>query len=233
MFALGQEGTVESNRCHAINNVAQADHPHSLILARLRRITLPIAALVIGTFALLQPAKAAAPDDIMRRLADELTAAVRADVELQNPNSERMAEFMRKRVVPRFNFEMITRSVIGKNWLKASAQERRILVDQFSQLMIRTYAKAVARLKDFDIDVQSVKVITPNELVTVRTTMTAMPQSYVIDYDMKLESAGWRVHDITFQGISLVNSYRDEFTTLIADSGIEGLIAELEVKNSR
>lgn len=193
----------------------------------------PFAALILGSLMFVVPAQAAAPDDIMRRLADELTTAVRADIELQNPNSERMAEFMRKRVVPRFNFEMITRSVIGKNWMKASAQERRILVDQFSQLMIRTYAKAVARLKDFDIDVQSVKVITPNEFVTVRTTMTAMPQSYVIDYDMQLDNTGWRVHDITFQGVSLVNSYRDEFTTLIANDGIEGLIAELEMKNSR
>jgi ABC-type transporter MlaC component len=33
--------------------------------------------------------------------------------------------------------------------------------------------------------------------------------------------------------VSLVNSYRDEFTSLIANNGIDGLIAELETKNSR
>lgn len=233
MFAFGLHGIANFRQSRAINYQWRFSRELSLSSALHRRILVLLAALVTVTLALLHPVKAATPDDIMRRMADELTTAVRADAELQDPNSERMAEFMRKRVVPRFNFEMITRSVIGKNWLKASAQERRILVNQFSQLMIRTYAKAVARLKDFDVDVQSVKVITPNELVTVRTTMTAMPQSYVIDYDMKLENSGWRVHDITFQGISLVNSYRDEYTTLIANSGIEGLIAELEMKNSR
>jgi phospholipid transport system substrate-binding protein len=144
-----------------------------------------------------------------------------------------MTEFMRKRVVPRFNFEMITRSVVGKSWLKATSQERRALIDQFSQLMIRSYAKAVAKLKDYDIEVQSVKVITPNESVVVHTRMIGLPQSYNIDYDMASNGGGWRVHDITFEGMSLVNSYRDEFNTLIADSGIDGLIADLEKKNSQ
>lgn len=191
-----------------------------------------IAACVVLLSA-MSPVKAATPDDVLRRLAHDLTEAVRSDSELQNPYSERMAEFMRKRVVPRFNFEMITRSVVGKNWMKATNEERRALVDQFSQLMIRSYSKAVAKLKDFDIEVQSMKVVAPNESVVVRTRMIGLPQSYQIDYDMKADEGGWRVHDITFEGVSLVNSYRDEFNSLIASSGIEGLISELEQKNSR
>jgi phospholipid transport system substrate-binding protein len=176
-------------------------------------------------------ANAATPDELVRRLANELTDAVRADSELQNPYSERMAEFMRKRVVPRFNFELITRSVIGKNWIKATSDERRTLVDKFSQLMIRNYAKAVAMLKNFDIEVQSVKVITPNEDVIVHTRMIGLPQSYNVDYEMAADDGGWRVHDITFEGVSLVNSYRDEFNSLINTSGIDGLIADLEKRN--
>lgn len=233
MFRFGHWGVANFSLSHGLETLIGALHRKVDSTITSRRVFAPLLLTIFFLGNIFSSAQAAAPDDIMRRLAEELTAAVRADIELQDPNSERMAEFMRKRVVPRFNFEMITRSVIGKNWLRASAQERRILVDQFSQLMIRTYAKAVARLKYFDVDVQSVKVITPNELVTVRTTMTALPQSYVIDYDMKLESSGWRVHDITFQGISLVNSYRDEYTALIADSGIRGLIEELEQKNAR
>lgn len=189
--------------------------------------------MLLSMLVIIAPARAAAPDDIMRRLADELTDAVRADKELQNPYSERMAEFMRKHVVPRFNFEVITRSVVGKSWFKATSQERRALIDQFSQLMIRSYSKAVAKLKDYDIEVQSVKVITPNESVVVHTRMIGLPQSYNIDYDMTSDGTGWRVHDITFEGMSLVNSYRDEFNTLIADNGIDGLIADLEKKNSK
>ncbi len=193
-------------------------------------------ALLVFGFGLIlaSPAQSAGPDDILRRLADELTEAVRADRELQNPYSERMAEFMRKRVVPRFNFEMITRSVVGKNWMKATAQERRALVSQFSQLMIRSYSKAVARLKDFDIEVETVKVVSQNESVTVKTKMIGPPpQFFQIDYDMMYDGSGWRVHDITFEGISLVNSYREEFSSLIADNGIDGLIAELEMKNGK
>ena len=108
-----------------------------------------------------------------------------------------------------------------------------MLVNQFSLLMIRSYSKAVAMLKDYDIEVETVKVVSPNESVTVKTKMIGLPQSYQIDYDMMRDPSGWRVHDITFQGISLVNSYREEFNSLIADSGIDGLIAELEMKNGQ
>lgn len=202
-------------------------------IRRLHRMLLQLLVAFVSFSMAFDAAKAAAPDEILRRLTSELTDAVRADSELQNPYSERMAQFMRKRVVPRFNFEQITRSVIGKNWMKATAEERRTLVNEFSQLMIKSYSKAVAKLKDFDIEVQSVKVITPNESVVVRTRMIGLPQSYTVDYDMAADESGWRVHDITFEGVSLVNSYRDEFNSLILNSGIDGLIADLQRQNER
>ena len=44
---------------------------------------------------------------------------------------------------------------------------------------------------------------------------------------------GWKVYDISIDGISLVNNYRRSFSSEIRRNGLNGLINKLVVKNSR
>ncbi len=53
-----------------------------------------------------------------------------------------------------------------------------------------------------------------------------------LDYDMEKTPAGWKVYDITVAGISLVTSYRDSFSEMIRDGGVDGLIKALEKKRT-
>jgi phospholipid transport system substrate-binding protein len=44
--------------------------------------------------------------------------------------------------------------------------------------------------------------------------------------------AGWKIYDISVEGISLVLAYRSEFESIIRASGVEGLIKRLAEKNA-
>ena len=107
------------------------------------------------------------------------------------------------------------------------------LIAQFSKLLIRTYAGAIANLKDLDVRVKGSRVNTPDQDVTVKTEMIGRPQPVAIDYSLGKVGNDWKFYDVTVEGVSLISAYRDEFTTIIGTSGVSGLIEQLQAKNSK
>ena len=49
---------------------------------------------------------------------------------------------------------------------------------------------------------------------------------------MKRTPAGWKIYDISVEGVSLVLTYRAEFEQITRDAGIDGLIRRLAEKNA-
>jgi phospholipid transport system substrate-binding protein len=171
------------------------------------------------------------PDELVRRLASEVTNAVRNDPELQNPNSPKIADIVGRLIVPRFDFLRITQFAMGRNWAKATPQEQKEIVEQFSRLLTRTYSNAIASLKELDIEVKGTKANSNANDVTVKTQMIGRPQPVAIDYSLINSAGGWKVYDVTVEGISLIAAYRDEFGSLVSSSGVSGLIDVLKKKN--
>lgn len=54
-----------------------------------------------------------------------------------------------------------------------------------------------------------------------------------VDYAMRLTLEGWKIYDVTIDGVSLVRTYRAEFQPIVGSSGVEGLIQRLAKQNER
>ena len=173
------------------------------------------------------------PEDLVKKLATDMTTIVRNDPALQTGNTPKLSALAEQNLGPRFDFERITRAAAGRNWNKASAEEKKELIGQFSKLLIRTYASAIANLKDLDVRVKGSRVNTPDQDVTVKTEMVGRPQPVAIDYSLGKVGKDWKFYDVTVEGVSLISAYRDEFTTIIGTSGVAGLIEQLKAKNAK
>ena len=55
---------------------------------------------------------------------------------------ERIHDAVADLVRPNFDFEKMTESAMGKYWRKATASEKKSVVSEFSELLIRTYGSA-------------------------------------------------------------------------------------------
>jgi len=68
---------------------------------------------------------------------------------------------------------------------------------------------------------------------TVRTQFVrAGGQPLPIDFQMRKTDKGWKVFDISVEGVSLVLTYRSEFDAVVKQEGIDGLVKRLAQKNS-
>jgi len=184
-------------------------------------------------FACLAPAQAqnAGAEEMVRRMAAEVTAQVRKNPEIVNSQAQ-LSALVEQKLMPRFDFGRITQIAMGRNWPRASGSEQNQVVQEFSKLLVRTYSNAIANLRDLDVQVRDSRSNGASD-VTVRTQMVGRAKPVAIDYSLSSASGGWRVYDVSVEGVSLVTAYRDEFNGIVGSSGVPGLIASLKQKNGK
>jgi phospholipid transport system substrate-binding protein len=194
-------------------------------------------AVIIGAMlaltALATPALAElAPDALARSVTDEVLTIVRADKELQAGNPQKVAQLVETKVLPHFNFNRMTQLAVGRNWRQASAAQQRVLVEEFKTLLVRTYTAAFTQYKNQTIEYRPLRMAPADTDVIVKSLIKQPAgQPIAIDYRMEKGAGGWKVYDVTIEGISLVENYRNTFNNEIQRSGVDGLIKALADKN--
>jgi phospholipid transport system substrate-binding protein len=189
--------------------------------------------LVLLLAALALPALAQeAPDAMVKRVSGEVLQVVRSDPKVQAGDQQRIREVVETKLLPHFDFERMTALAMGRNWAKASPEQKVQLVDQFRTLLVRTYSGALTQYRDQVMEYKPMRADAAATDVTVRTEVIRPGQAPVqIDYGMAKTPSGWKAYDVIVGGVSLVTNYRDEFNEQIKSGGVDGLIKTLVDKN--
>ena len=74
----------------------------------------------------------------------------------------------------------------------------------------------------------------PDDTEVTVSTVISKPgsQPTSVDYEMEKAPDGWKVFDISVEGVSMVMSYRGTFASQVQQDGIDGLIKTLTEKNA-
>lgn len=174
-----------------------------------------------------------APDALVKRTTDEIVAQIKKDKSLVS-NSRKLLDLVDKLVLPHFNFTRMTMLAVGRPWRDASPAQREQLVQQFRNLLVRTYSTALEQYSEQRIEVRPLS-LKPGETETIVRTLIHQPGGPPIpmDYRMEKSSNGWKVFDVTVEGVSIVTTYRSTFNAEISRGGIDGLIKTLIEQNRR
>jgi phospholipid transport system substrate-binding protein len=173
-----------------------------------------------------------APDALVKRISDEVIAAIRQDTELQAGNPAKIHSLVEAKVLPHFDFRRATQLAMGANWRRATPEQQEELVREFRTLLVRTYSGALANYRDQVIEFRPARVSPGDTEATVRSVVRQSgAEPIAIEYDMAKSESGWKVFDVRVGGISLVANYRTAFAEEVRNRGIEGLISLLSNKN--
>ncbi|HNJ75368.1 MAG TPA: ABC transporter substrate-binding protein [Azospira sp.] len=193
--------------------------------------------LLAGVFLLAGNAFSAdeAPDVLVKRVTEEVLTIVRTDKDIQSGNSKKATELVETKVLPHFNFLRMTSLAVGKDWNKASPEQKKRLAKEFETLLVRTYSNALTAYKSQTIVYKPLKMQPGDTDVLVRTEIRQPGQQAVqLDYGVeKQDNGAWKVYDVVVAGISLVTNYRETFAQEVRNGGIDGLITTLADKNKQ
>jgi len=177
-------------------------------------------------------AEVMAPDALIRNTVREVTDIIKQDKDIQAGDQDKILKLVDSKVLPHFDFRRMTQLAVGKYWRTATPEQRLALVTEFRNMLVRTYTKVFTVYREQKVDVKPLRMNPNDTEVTVKTGigLPGTPTTQV-DYEMKKADDGWKVFDISIEGVSMVLSYRGTFTSEIKDNGIDGLIKTLSDKN--
>ena len=176
---------------------------------------------------------AEAPDELVKRTAEDVLTIIKTDKDIQAGNQEKLFALTEEKILPNFKFDKVSRLVLGKNWTKATPDQKTAFQSEFKSLLLRTYATALSKYKNQTIEYAPLRMADGATTASVKTSIVQSGgQPIAVNYTLEKQAdASWKVYDIVIEGVSLVTNYRGQFAQEIRQNGLDSLIKKLADKN--
>ena len=126
-----------------------------------------------------------------------------------------------------FDVPSISKFVLARYWRVATEAERTEFTKLFEQLVVQSYA---ARFSEYSGETFKITNVVKNQPdpgdAIVHSQIQAAGQEPVrADWRLKNLTGGYRIVDVKIEGVSMVQTFRDEFASVIRTNG--GTVAGL------
>lgn len=164
-------------------------------------------------------------EDVTGRILDELDAR-RAEFEA---NPELLKDLVREDLLPLLDQEYSARLILGRQSRGVPPEKLRAFADAMSTIIINRYSSGLLRFRQRD----QMEVLPPNEndserMTRVRTRVKLANGGFApVDYVFRKTDEGWKVFDVTIEGVSYVLTFRNQIGPRVAADGIEQVTTEL------
>lgn len=189
-------------------------------------------AMMVAAVAAPAAGHAAAAEAVIKDTTDQVIGKLRSEGDSLLDDPAKLYSLIDEFILPRFDFQQMSKWVLGRYWRQASAEQRDEFVVQFQRLLVQTYGQALVNYRDQKVVFLPSRERSASE-VTVRAEIDqgAGPRIPIV-YEMHKVGEDWLVYDVAVEGVSLVINYRSSFGQAIKRGGIDGLIRRLAEKNS-
>ena len=198
--------------------------------------------ILLTTAWLLSPAQAenAPPDSVLELASRQMITAINANHEKIKTDPGVVNELVEEILMPHIDFIASSKWVLGKHWRRASKEQKLEFIRQFRTLLLRFYSTALAEYLTTNTVSEDMFVFLPlrgdlsSKRVIVHSEIHAPSGNIIpVKYNMHLTKKGWKVYDVSVEGVSMVTTYRTSFASEIKQKGLEGLIASLAERNNK
>ena len=130
-----------------------------------------------------------------------------------------------------FDFGEMAKRALGRPWKEQSPQKQQEFVDLFKQLLFNYYVGRVETYTDTDEKLVYDEQKIEGDYALVKTRVLNYKGSNVqLDYRLKQISGQWKVYNVVIEGVSLVDNYRGQFSSILASKPFDAFLAQLREK---
>lgn len=196
----------------------------------IKRFAATVLALVLVSVTPQAPAQDD-PTAVVRDTAERVLHSLRSE-RARYQDDKALFQLVREVVFPRIDRERTAQWVLGANWRTATPAQREQFVNEFSDLLLRTYGTALRQYDSETLNYLPVQAPAGADRVTVRTEIIRPDGPKVsVDYQLTNRSGEWKVYDVIIENVSMVVTYRSEYAAIIKRDGMDGLLKQLSERN--
>ena len=130
------------------------------------------------------------------------------------------------------DYPALAEASLGSEWANRSDAEKAEFSELLKQLVRKSYERNLKKTLDFNIEYTAEEKKGDTMVVKTRAVSKkdARSEPVEIAYVMAEKNGAWRVRDIITDDVSLVSSYRSQFTKIVKKDGFPALIKKMKDK---
>jgi len=177
-----------------------------------------------------QPGSASAA---VQSTQDKVRSALSVWFKSEGQARTRAREQARKAVSELIDFEALAKSTLGKKWDEIKPADRARYTAALKGAMEANYLAKMRQGKSSDVD-RIRSEVTGEDVqggkTVVHTKVLSGEDTAAIDYVMEKRPKGWKAVDVITEGVSLVETYREQVAKILAKKSLNDVIAALDRK---
>lgn len=184
--------------------------------------------LSIATFA------AETPLPMIKGVNDNILGVLQKNQSKLKDNPKIIEQAITQYFIPHVDTTGMSRSVLGRQaWTKASTEEKNQFTQEFTRLVLRTYAQPLShysgeKVEFLPMKASSVPQFSQIQSIIVRPNGQRIPVTYHL---VKNAQGEWKVYDLSVEGVSLLNSFRNQFGQALRNEELKAIISKMHQKN--
>jgi phospholipid transport system substrate-binding protein len=137
---------------------------------------------------------------------------------------------IRRAAVELFDFDEMSRRLLGQRWTDASPEEQQDFVALFTDLLQGAYLNTIGNYPLATITFQGETI--SGSYAQVQSRMAVGKDEVAIEYRLLERDGQWAVYDIAVDSVSLISNYRSQFTSMLKRMSFAQLLDRLRSREA-
>lgn len=173
------------------------------------------------------------PYRLVHDVATKTFDRIKANQEAVKADPEVLRTIMEEELVPHIDYKFAAFMVLGKHFKSVPQEKMGEYISVFRQYLITTYAVAMGYYDNQTVQFEPESSFEDKKSVTVRAVVQDPKRPEIkIAFKVRKDSKTneWKAYDMVAEGISMLNSKRSEFESILRQDGIDAVIALMKDK---
>ncbi len=130
-------------------------------------------------------------------------------------------------VTPMFDFALMAKLTLGKKyWPDLPREKKAKFTELYIELLKTSYLDKLALYTDEKVIFEPAAQVETK--VQIPTQLVSKDRKTSILYKLYKPADGWKVYDLEIQGVSIIRSYRSQFSQILQNGTIDDLLLKME-----
>lgn len=170
------------------------------------------------------------PEDVVESAINIITEELRENRDTYRDDHEALRSLVREHLIANTDEVYSARLILGRHGRSASDEQIERFAKALTSMLVQRYADGLLEMESDDkVEIMPRSRDESANIVRVRTRIHLASGTRVpVDYVFRQNEGRWLVFDVVVEGISYINTFRNQFNTEIQRNGLEKTIERLE-----
>ncbi len=131
-----------------------------------------------------------------------------------------------------FDYNVMSQIALGKDWKNLSSEEKAEFTKLFEKKLKNSYIDKLDLYTNQKIKIDSLNKLNPKRIRLI-TYVIGKDDKYEIEYKFyKKSNDDWLIYDVNIIGVSIMQTYRQQFAGYLKDKSFKDLLLTLNTKTT-